>query len=244
VSKGSPPDLSQEQAESPPAQAAFQRHQLSDESHSLTECRISCGARQLTQTQEKNDLRKLFLIASLALLLPASALAQDTPKAEVFGGYSYLRGDGDGDPGFNLHGWNASVAGNLNKWFGLVLDFSGHYGGQSVTINTTRVRFDANSHSYLAGPRFSYRGNEKMTPFFHALFGGVRAHGEGSLGSTNFSVTDTAFGMALGGGLDVKVHDKIAIRLIQADYLLTRFDSSNQNNARVSAGIVFRLGSR
>lgn len=50
--------------------------------------------------------------------------------------------------------------------------------------------------------------------------------------------------MAFGGGFDVKASPQLAIRLIQADYALTRFSSTTQNNIRISAGIVFRLGGR
>ena len=54
--------------------------------------------------------------------------------------------------------------------------------------------------------------------------------------------------MTAGGGLDVKVHHHIAIRLIQAEYLMTRFENlttgstASQNDMRLSAGLVFRFG--
>jgi hypothetical protein len=48
--------------------------------------------------------------------------------------------------------------------------------------------------------------------------------------------------MALGGGLDVKINDSWAARIIQADYVMTRFgDSSTQNNARLSFGVAYRF---
>jgi outer membrane protein OmpA-like peptidoglycan-associated protein len=54
--------------------------------------------------------------------------------------------------------------------------------------------------------------------------------------------------MTAGGGLDVKVHHHFAIRVIQAEYLLTNFDDlttgkkATQNDMRLSSGIVFRFG--
>ena len=48
--------------------------------------------------------------------------------------------------------------------------------------------------------------------------------------------------MAFGGGVDLKLGDAIAVRLIQADYMQTRFAFFHQNHTRLSAGIVFRLG--
>jgi hypothetical protein len=50
--------------------------------------------------------------------------------------------------------------------------------------------------------------------------------------------------MALGGGLDWNATPHIGVRLIQAEYLLTKFNdgaNNRQNNVRVSAGVVFRF---
>jgi hypothetical protein len=47
--------------------------------------------------------------------------------------------------------------------------------------------------------------------------------------------------MALGGGLDWYATRHIGIRLIQAEYYMTRFSSQTQNNARISAGVAFRF---
>jgi hypothetical protein len=62
-------------------------------------------------------------------------------------------------------------------------------------------------------------------------------------------VPQNASAMAAGGGLDIPFGRHLAIRALQAEYLLTRFDrsdgsSATQNNLRVSAGIVFCFGSR
>src|SRR5947207_1245557 len=103
-------------------------------------------------------MRKLLFVASLLLLLPLAALAQDKPKVEVFGGYSYLRSDDDFfSDHLDLHGWNVSATGNLNKWFGVKADFSGHY--TSVTISPG-VKADVSGHLFLVGPQFAYRKSD------------------------------------------------------------------------------------
>jgi len=204
-------------------------------------------------------MKKLFSIVSLVLVCLFSAKAQDFPKAEVFGGYSYLRADGA-----NLNGWNASVSGNLNSWFGLVADFSGHYDSASTRSeftfpgfpgippfpgSSTIVRSETSAHTFLAGPRFSYRKIEQITPFAHVLLGASRRHVEsevdfGVLGRTFFSSNSTAFAAALGGGLDVALSKNIALRVVQADYLPTRSFGSFRSNGRVSMGLVFRFGNK
>ncbi|MCI0486285.1 MAG: porin family protein [Blastocatellia bacterium] len=163
-------------------------------------------------------MQKFFFICTMILCLPLVAAAQEYPKAEVFGGYSYFRGDLDA----NFHGWNASVAGNLNKSFGVVGDFSGHY------ID------NFNLHLFQVGPKFTYRESERVHPYFQALFGGAR------LSSSGFS--DTAFALTVGGGVDVKVHKNVAIRVIDAGYVLLRNEGQSAHNGRISAGLVFRFG--
>jgi opacity protein-like surface antigen len=178
-------------------------------------------------------MRKLFFIAALLLTLPLIAQAQDAPKVEVFGGYSYLRADDD-DGGIDLHGWNASTAVNINKWVGIAADFSGHYGDTTFIVGLPKA--DASGYLFLVGPRFSYRKHKVLTPFGHVLLGAARQH------SSDLGYSDAAFAMAIGGGLDATVHSNLAIRLFQADYVLTRFNDDSQHNFRLSTGLVLRLG--
>jgi hypothetical protein len=73
------------------------------------------------------------------LLLPLSVAAQETPKLELFGGYSYL-GLTEQPRIFlkaaSLSGWNASVKLDVTSRIGLLADFSGHYGDRGLTPYT------------------------------------------------------------------------------------------------------------
>jgi opacity protein-like surface antigen len=220
-------------------------------------------------------MRKLLLTLAVISVFCLPAVAQETPKVEIFGGYSHGRVNtelnftnvlltGAAVPsGFtspsatlvqftpsnfnvpiymNLNGWNASITGNVNHWFGVVADFSGHYGTPSILS----LGLETHVHSFLFGPRFSYRHSERITPYVHALFGA--SHLNFKVPLIPLETTDNAFAMALGGGLDVKVHPHVAIRLAQVDYFMTRFNLfsviESQNNIRISTGLVFRFGSR
>jgi opacity protein-like surface antigen len=78
-----------------------------------------------------------------------------------------------------------------------------------------------------------------LSPFAQVLFGGERISNSASgFGSTS----DSSFAMAFGGGADYEMTNHVAIRLIQAEYLYTKFGGTHQNNARISAGIVYRWG--
>ena len=172
-----------------------------------------------------------FLVLVPFLVLPLSALAQDVPRVEVFGGYSNLAANVDSSS-FDMNGVNFSVTENLNSWFGGALDISSHFG----TENTFRT----NTESLTYGPVFSYRKARNIVLFGHGLLGAVRGGPE----YLNISKPEERFGVYVGGGLDVKVRPNLALRLFQADYLMTRFSSARQDNIRISAGIVLLIGKR
>jgi hypothetical protein len=172
-------------------------------------------------------MRKLlFVLTALAL----AALPAQAQKAELFGGYSYARINpgGAAGNGFDLNGWHVAVQGKVTSFFGLVGEVSGHYG--------SRTGVDTNSQQALFGPRVTLRG--PVSVFGHALFGVARGNA-GLFGSTS---SDTAFGMAVGGGADVNLlTSRVAWRLVQADYLMTRWSDRSRNNARISTGLVLRF---
>lgn len=177
-------------------------------------------------------MRRVVVVSlALAILLALPALAQDNYKAEIFGGYQYTRvSPGSGLSGVNLNGWNASVTGNFNNWLGVTADFSGGY--KSVSGASAHV------HNFLFGPTVSYNKLDHFKPFAHVLFG--VSHASGALENVG-NASDNAFAMALGGGLDAGITRHVALRLVQADYFMTRFASDGQNNARISTGVVFRF---
>lgn len=175
-------------------------------------------------------MRKALIFLGL-LILPVSALAQQTPKWEIYGGYSNLTSNINASS-FNLNGFGASLTENLNSWFGGVLDFSTHYG--------TDAGFKTNDQTLMYGPVFSYRKNSKIVPFAHVMAGAMRG-GPEYLG---ISKPEYEIGVMAGGGLDVKVSPRVSLRLIQVDYLMSRFSSARQDNMRLSAGLVFTLGKK
>src|SRR5262249_33363760 len=195
-------------------------------------------------------IRHFVMAGALILLASLPTLAQNYPGAEVSGGFSYLRLEGGG----NLYGWDASIAGNLNHWFGLVGEFGGHYGtgfdnAFIIVVPTppgiVSADVDSNVYTFLFGPRFSYRKDRRLTPYGHVLPGFARTSVSVTLISPtatfHSSATSTAFAMALGGGVDLRLTRSLAFRMVQADYLLTRFGETTQNNARITTGLVYRF---
>jgi len=211
-------------------------------------------------------MRRLLAVALLVLFCTAYTVAQDYPKAEVFGGFSFTHLDTEGftaPTGVSIKhwypGWEAAVQYNLTKLLGIKADFSGNYGKPVNVPGVTGIP-SAHSYNFLFGPVVSARTG-RFTPFAQALFGANRL----SLGSSTISVpvlgvsvpetgySETAFAMAFGGGLDVKVSHHFAYRLGQFDYLFTKHclavagvctlgvdgaPAAHQNNFSFSTGIV------
>ena len=180
------------------------------------------------------------------------------PRVELFLGYSYLRAVPSLTAGNRLvwlNGGSTNIAFNFNRYLGLVADVGGFSDTQLLTSTNPSVTASSSGQvfSYLFGPRLSFRSHERITPFVQALFGGIHASPlTFSTGCTGLGCTplpaESTFAMTAGGGLDVKVRRHIAIRIIQAEYLMTNFEdrttgnSARQNDMRLSAGVVFRFG--
>jgi len=139
-------------------------------------------------------------MAYVMILCPL-VLAQEYPRADVFGGYSYLNIDTNGlTSRQSANGWEAGAAGNFNRWFGAEFDVSGYYKKYSVPVNTPLVTGTFNvsvrDYSYLAGPRANFR-----PLFLHALLGGDHLSGS----TSGFSASQDGFAGAFGGGVQQKI---------------------------------------
>lgn len=176
-------------------------------------------------------LKKALSFMCLVMLAPLPAMSQEVPKAEVFGGYSWAGG--------NFHGWNASVTGNINRRFGIVADFSGHYGSELEGSILVKQR----AHSFLFGPRVSFRG-KRLNPFVYALLGATRFEESATISGQRLSHSDTGFSSALGAGLDVKVNDRVYVRAFQIDYFRPNFFGEAHNRGRLAFGVVLHLGKK
>jgi hypothetical protein len=175
---------------------------------------------------------KKFMWVALALsMFVVPSYAQQTPAADVSGGYSYFRVGGS--DGVNMNGGNGSVAYNVNNWLGVVGDFGMYHASpEGVSFTTT---------TYTFGPRFSYRSSGKVVPFAQTLFGG--AHLKATEGGE--SVSSNPFAYSFGGGADLAVGSsgKFTVRP-EFDYVGMRQNGSTENCFRIAVGIVFHIGQK
>jgi hypothetical protein len=196
-----------------------------------------------------SSIPKAGTLVILVCAIASAAFAQNSPKAEIFAGYSYA----DAEVSNISKGWNGAVAGNFTNWFAVVGDVSGHYHSQNaVGIEgepVTNVETKIHVYTFALGPQFTMRIG-RVAPFVHLLAGiahtglSVSEHA----GNVNFSVSDSSNGFAgiAGGGLDIEATRSLAIRVIQADYNYIQFDTFgvkglHSNAVRIGAGLVIRF---
>jgi hypothetical protein len=174
-------------------------------------------------------MRRPELFIGLLLTASIPVWAQSYPKVEASAGYMFLHFNPSVGNSANCNGGYGSVAGNFNSWFGIVGDVdSCRVGGTASSSATT----------FLFGPKFAYRKCCRVTPFAQLLPGGIH----GGSGFAGLPASATAFSLAAGGGVDVRPFRSclFAIRVAEVDYLLTRFNGSNQNNFQFKTGIVLQ----
>lgn len=171
--------------------------------------------------------RFVWLIPAMFLFC-LTAKAQDIPAWEVSGGYSYLDANLNGSS-VGLQGGGGSVTENLNSWFGGRAEVNAYHGVESgTTVSAVTANY---------GPVFSYRRSDAFTPWANVQLGIIH----GSQGYLGISQSAFKFGMVAGGGVDVRLNERLAVR-VQADYLLSRFFGLRQDNLTFGGGLVIRLG--
>jgi hypothetical protein len=207
----------------------------------------------------------VLAVAAAASLIPAGAFAQDKPAAkppvdtsasrwDIFAGYSYLAPKGTvqvEQPGGAVEpieyqsvnvGEIFSAAYYFNKYVGAQAEFGFHeYGSGPNSGNNDGFATGS------AGLIFRYPTAD-ITPFAHALVGGADINGP------DHEVRTWGPVLTVGGGMDYNTplfNHHLAIRLFQADYEYMHADfgtvvyggRANINAARLSAGLVFHIGS-
>ncbi|HKP82497.1 MAG TPA: outer membrane beta-barrel protein [Pyrinomonadaceae bacterium] len=228
-------------------------------------------------------MKRLVTLATLVLLSTTTALAQDDyKKYEFFGGYSALFVDnlaGDtGSPAVDdvlgdrqtLRGFNLAVNYNFHKYVGAKFDYSLHLREDEFNRPLGNGTVDTTLQNFLGGIQIKNNSEDGPTfkPFGHALFGvAVQKLDVDSpqlpalFGISDFHTNETSFAMAFGGGLDIKLNNKLDVRVFQIDWnIINRGDQqtgivlaptpfqtvgtpfviqgTRQDNLRLSIGIV------
>jgi hypothetical protein len=192
--------------------------------------------------------------------------AQETPRAELGFDYSFARYSPSASytQGHSLNGGGGVFAVNFGRHLGLAMDLQSYNADTVSFVIPPNRQFtgggtgavSGNLFTYLFGPVVKFR-TQYAQPYFDLLFGGAHssvyanafkticqpaAGGCGALGTPG----GNAFAMSLGGGADIPMNHRMAIKVGEFDWLYTRFNNqftnSGQNNFRYVTGVNVNLG--
>jgi hypothetical protein len=227
-------------------------------------------------------LKPLFASLTCILITAPVATAQ-LSKPEVFVGYTNLQNEGlsnrntQPDWPFNadffrdratLHGVNAAISAYGSHGVGMTGDFSWARRASSEAFVGSEAKRTTDVYYFMAGPtlKFNRTGSSRWEPFLRVMAGGAHTHFEagndvgvaGGTASNSFDVGSTDFAASAGGGLDIRLGERMKLRVIQVDYAPvflkdrtvdvlggngviepTTLDGQRQDNFRFSFGITF-----
>ena len=180
-----------------------------------------------------------FALCLLGVL--ASAQTDIQPKDEVFGGYSWLHPNGNADFGYKVpdlaKGFDFSNVYYLPSVhnLGVLVDGSGHFGSTDKTVG-----FSNDVGYILGGLQYKYH-TDTFSPFARVFVG---------VSDIDPAVSGSQWNVAAGagGGFDLNITHKFAIRLAQVDYIYSNYKANflgstrQWNSVRLAAGIVVNLG--
>jgi hypothetical protein len=213
------------------------------------------------------------VLASISMsLLPVASAAQAAPTAggasndlpsrwDIFAGYSYLAPNGTvyvntTTPGQTVpYSYDAVNLGGVgsgsyffNRFVGVQAEFGIHEWGNQKPGSNVGTEGNDDGFTTVAGGLIVRFPAGNITPFAHGLAGGALINGP------YYEPNKWGPDLTLGGGLDYEtswLNHHLAIRLFQADYEYMHADwghvipggRANINAERLSAGIVFHVGS-
>jgi hypothetical protein len=201
-------------------------------------------------------MKKTLLVLAGLLIGVGVSPAQEYPKGEIAFGYSFINVHPEFPKitSFNINGGGASFVYNATSYFGIKAEFMDYTGGGGAQLRALGYNGNVggNLFTYEFGPQIK-KHSGKVQPFAEALFGAGHTGIYGTIynavnGIQAAGSSNNAFAMELGGGLDLPVNQRVSIRPVEVDYLLTEFSNNKvgatQNNFRYFGGIVLTFGGK
>jgi hypothetical protein len=186
--------------------------------------------------------------ATVLFCLTSGAFAQTSSSnsltaSNAFVGYSFLGANLYTGQHANLSGWNVSAEKKYLPFFGVVADFSGHYGSKDLLPNGCAgsaqaqclIPSSVSEHYFQAGVRGSY-ATARLRPFAEFLIGAVHTTESG----TGLSNSKTVLEETLAFGIDYRLTHRLGWRL-DGGWVETGSFTTRQNSVRGSTGLVVRF---
>jgi hypothetical protein len=194
----------------------------------------------MTTRAKQRPWNALWIALALIIVSATPARAQDDSPVDVSVGYSSMR-DYDGEVTFP-RGWFATLGADVVGPLAVVGDVGGSY----KSMGGLDVRVAVRLHTVMGGPRAQWQLG-RVAPYAQMLFGVARMSTTFFLPGEKLSDARHHLALAPGGGLDVQLTNRVAVRG-GASLRLLRSEMSTPSGSesftfrelQVIAGVVIR----
>lgn len=211
---------------------------------------LVCASFGLAQTTTTSDYKKSEFFVGYSNNQVDTGIDFDDPD------------DNDVEEFFNeresFHGFNVSGTYNVSRYVGITGDVSGTYKNKDfrfdiptspTTSSTVAFKTNNSVYNFLGGVQVKDNSSDaRIKPFGYALVGAghVRTKFRSVTCPTgadctflNDDISETGLAGAFGGGLDIKINNKVDFRAFKVDYNPIKLDGGTTHNVRIGVGLVF-----
>ena len=193
-------------------------------------------------------LGSMLLSGAMTVTMTTAAAAQVAHQAdaqpkypvEVALTYNAAYSGTAGSKSFWMQGGSAELDGTFFRGLGVAANFAGLHTGN---INSSGVGLDMLIATF--GPRYAGKpAKGKYSIFGKALVGEAFGFNSVFPGHSGANTVANNLAVEAGGGIDIALRPRLALRAVDAGWLHTQFPNSTtnaQNNLRVGAGVVLRF---
>jgi hypothetical protein len=180
----------------------------------------------------------------LALVLPllaATVQAQEEPKLDA--GVTFVAERSlkvNTGQNFWMEGGSIELGANVWKGWGIAVDVTAAHGS---SIGSSGVPLSLESATF--GPRYRWHARQKWSIYGQALLGEANAFHSLVPTPSGAQTDGNSLALQVGGGLDYRLKQRFALRLLDAAWLRTQIPNATdnvQNTLRLGAGVVVRFG--
>lgn len=199
----------------------------------------------------RTDFRKTLFIGAAICFIAASGLTAQTTgetkkpaaapsRIDFAFAYSAARSNAVGGGSFWMQGGSVQMHLLVYRALGLVVDFSGGHAGN---IQSSGVGLDLVTST--SGLRYTWQPAHTRYSLYGQVLGGVASGYNSDFPTNSGAVTSSqSLAVKLGGGLNIALTPRIALRALEANWLRTQFPNAStgvQNSCQLNTGLVLRF---
>jgi hypothetical protein len=182
---------------------------------------------------------------------------REFPKVEIFCGYVYANlnlGPAAvqfSPKGQSYNGMQFDLKINAYKHVGLLMDLAGEFGRSTMNDPLGyEPKLTIINTQFLVGPEFATR-RQKINVFAHTLVGLARTSLNEQKGYYVVPYEEypnyvallhhTSLALGVGGGVEKNWQDRVAVRVIEVDYVPARVNGNWQSTIRAATGVTMKF---